>query len=102
MINGLNEEIDQKMMQKTERLDKLRLICEECRLCALGPTRIKLVFGDGISDALFMFIGEAPGKDEDRLGLPFVGRSGKLLRSMIQAIDREMLHSKYMQMQTSK
>ena len=72
---------------KTERLEKLKNLCEACHQCSLGPTRTKLVFGDGFPDALFVFVGEAPGKDEDRVGLPFVGRSGKLLRAMIQAIE---------------
>ena len=45
-----------------------------------------MVFGEGNVNAIVMFIGEAPGKDEDLSGRPFVGRSGKLLRAMIQAI----------------
>jgi DNA polymerase len=55
-------------------------------LCALKKTAKNLVFADGNSKARVMFVGEAPGADEDREGLPFVGRSGKLLDLMMQAI----------------
>ena len=57
--------------------------CERCRLCA---GRKNIVFGVGNSNADLMFIGEAPGADEDRLGEPFVGKAGQLLTKMIQAI----------------
>ncbi len=57
-----------------------------CMRCGLGGSRTKFVFGDGNSQADIMFIGEAPGADEDRQGLPFVGRAGKLLTMMINAI----------------
>ncbi len=51
-----------------------------CLKCTLGSSRNKLVFGTGSSNARVVFIGEAPGAEEDRLGEPFVGRAGKLLR----------------------
>ncbi len=54
--------------------------------CALKHTATKLVFADGNPQARVMFVGEAPGRDEDIEGLPFVGRSGKLLDRMIAAI----------------
>ena len=57
-----------------------------CLRCPLGKERINLVFGDGNPDADIMFIGEAPGADEDKQGLPFVGRAGKLLTKMIEAV----------------
>ncbi|MFC1693034.1 uracil-DNA glycosylase [Candidatus Latescibacterota bacterium] len=57
-----------------------------CLRCQLGTTRTNFVFGDGNPDADIMFIGEAPGLEEDRQGLPFVGRAGKLLTRMIEAI----------------
>jgi uracil-DNA glycosylase family 4 len=69
------------------RLEKLRTICESCSNCALRAGRTKMVFGEGNVNAPVMFIGEGPGRDEDISGRPFVGRSGKLLRAMIQAID---------------
>ncbi|MEW6413396.1 MAG: uracil-DNA glycosylase [Candidatus Zixiibacteriota bacterium] len=60
-------------------------ICN-CQLCSLGATRNKFVYGVGNPDADLMFIGEAPGADEDRLGEPFVGRAGQLLDKILAAI----------------
>ncbi len=57
-----------------------------CQKCALGKSRNNFVFGMGNPAADIMFIGEAPGRDEDIQGLPFVGRAGKLLDKMFQAI----------------
>ena len=57
-----------------------------CRSCDLHQTRTQTVFGVGDPDASLMVIGEAPGADEDRLGEPFVGRAGKLLDAMLEAI----------------
>jgi len=71
---------------KTQRLDKLLEISSNCRACSLYATRTKHVFGDGSPEAPIVFIGEAPGEQEDKSGIPFVGRSGKLLRGLIQAI----------------
>jgi len=53
----------------------------------LAKTRTNLVFGAGDPDAQLMFVGEAPGRDEDREGIPFVGRAGQLLTKIIQAIN---------------
>ncbi len=58
----------------------------DCQRCKLAPTRNKIVFGVGAEDAPLMFVGEAPGADEDRLGEPFVGRAGELLDKMIEAM----------------
>jgi uracil-DNA glycosylase family 4 len=58
-----------------------------CTKCALGHSRTKFVFGSGSPDADLMFVGEAPGRDEDLQGKPFVGRAGQLLTLMLQAID---------------
>ncbi|MGE0652653.1 MAG: uracil-DNA glycosylase family protein [Alphaproteobacteria bacterium] len=57
--------------------------------CALKLTATNLVFADGASDADLLFVGEAPGRDEDLKGLPFVGRSGHLLDRMLAAIGRD-------------
>ena len=57
-----------------------------CAKCALAATRTQTVFGVGDRSARWMFVGEAPGADEDRQGEPFVGRAGQLLNSMIFAI----------------
>lgn len=61
-------------------------VCRRCRLC---ETRQKVVFGSGDPHARLMFVGEGPGADEDRQGLPFVGRAGELLTKMIRAMGYE-------------
>jgi|HubBroStandDraft_1064217.scaffolds.fasta_scaffold26698_2 uracil-DNA glycosylase family 4 len=58
----------------------------ECTRCKLHKTRNKIVFGDGSANAQLVFVGEGPGHDEDMQGLPFVGRAGKLLTQMIEAM----------------
>lgn len=58
--------------------------CTRCKLCTLGRTQI--VFGMGHAKARLMFVGEAPGEEEDQRGEPFVGRSGQLLTKIIEAI----------------
>ncbi|WP_407159236.1 uracil-DNA glycosylase family protein [Bradyrhizobium sp. STM 3557] len=67
-------------------LEALRALLETFDGCALRQTATRLVFADGNPQARVMFVGEAPGRDEDIEGLPFVGRSGKLLDRMIGAI----------------
>jgi DNA polymerase len=67
-------------------MDELRAILEAFEGCALKATASRLVFADGNPKARVMFVGEAPGRDEDIEGLPFVGRSGKLLDKMLAAI----------------
>jgi uracil-DNA glycosylase family 4 len=67
-------------------LDELRGILDRFEGCALKTTAKQLVFADGNPQARVMFVGEAPGRDEDIEGLPFVGRSGKLLDRMMAAI----------------
>jgi len=67
-------------------LEALRALLENFEGCALKHTATRLVFADGNPLARIMFVGEAPGRDEDIEGLPFVGRSGKLLDRMIAAI----------------
>ena len=67
-------------------LEALRALLETFDGCALKSTATRLVFSDGNPQARIMFVGEAPGREEDLEGLPFVGRSGKLLDRMIAAI----------------
>jgi DNA polymerase len=67
-------------------LDELRDILQQFDGCALKPSATQLVFADGNPQARVMLVGEAPGRDEDLEGLPFVGRSGKLLDRMLAAI----------------
>lgn len=73
--------------QKEERMESLYKLIEQCDACPLVSGRPKFVFGEGSVNAFAMFIGEAPGEQEAKTGRPFVGRSGKLLRKMIAAID---------------
>ena len=76
----------------TERRELLKDVYEQargCIACQLHQTRTQVVFGAGNADADLMFIGEAPGADEDRLGLPFVGRAGKLLDQLLGEIGLE-------------
>jgi uracil-DNA glycosylase len=65
--------------------DELGVDCSRCKLHTLGRTQV--VFGVGNPDADLMFVGEAPGADEDIQGEPFVGRAGQLLTKIIEAID---------------
>jgi uracil-DNA glycosylase family 4 len=72
-------------------LEELRREASGCTRCALHQTRRNVVFGAGTGSTRILFVGEAPGRDEDAQGLPFVGRAGQLLTRIIKAIefDRE-------------
>ena len=72
--------------QRRESLVAVYREAAECTLCPLAQTRTKVVFGAGNADADLMFIGEAPGAEEDRRGLPFVGRAGGLLNELLAEI----------------
>lgn len=60
---------------------------EDCKRCKLSSTRSRIVFGTGNPSATLMFVGEAPGFDEDQQGVPFVGKAGQLLTKIIQAMN---------------
>ena len=66
--------------------EEVKTHCMECTKCNLCKERTNVVFGQGTTDAEIMFIGEGPGEQEDIQGKPFVGRSGKLLDSMLADI----------------
>ena len=70
-------------------LEELRAEVESFRGCALRTDATRTVFSDGNPEAGLMLIGEAPGREEDRIGLPFVGSAGKLLDQMLAAIGRD-------------
>jgi uracil-DNA glycosylase family 4 len=75
---------------RNERREALIEVYREasvCELCPLSEGRTQVVFGNGNSDADLMFVGEAPGAEEDRQGLPFVGRAGQLLDQLLGGID---------------
>ena len=61
--------------------------CKTCQKCALGATRTNCVFGTGNREADLLFVGEAPGEQEDLSGVPFVGRAGQLLDRYLYAVD---------------
>jgi uracil-DNA glycosylase family 4 len=67
-------------------LEIIRVELHNCSRCKLSPTRKNIVFGSGNPRADLMFVGEAPGADEDEQGLPFVGRAGQLLTKIIESI----------------
>jgi uracil-DNA glycosylase family 4 len=67
-------------------LDSLERAVSGCRRCELHMTRNNTVFGTGNRSAPIVFVGEAPGRDEDLQGIPFVGRAGKLLDKILEAI----------------
>src|SRR5580700_1436642 len=71
---------------KDDSLLTIRADIGDCTRCKLHKGRHKIVFGDGNPKAQLVFIGEGPGADEDMQGLPFVGRAGKLLTQMIEAM----------------
>src|SRR3954453_5674471 len=78
------------MSSKEERREALKLVYDQARGCTKCPefvaTRTQVVFGAGNADADLMFVGEAPGANEDRMGRPFVGQAGKLLDQLLQEV----------------
>jgi len=74
-------------MSNEERLNEIKTKCEACHACPLGDTRTNCVFGVGNPEAKIMFVGEAPGEQEDKTGTPFVGRAGQLLDRFLYAVD---------------
>ena len=86
--NSLSVENEIKVINANNE-EQLKKVCQEmanCQLCQLAKTRHNLVFGDGNPNAQIVFVGEAPGADEDEQGLPFVGRAGQLLTKIIEAM----------------
>jgi uracil-DNA glycosylase family 4 len=71
---------------RRDRLVEVYHEAAECQRCPLAESRTKVVFGAGNADADLMFVGEAPGAEEDRQGLPFVGRAGGLLTQLLEGI----------------
>ena len=70
-----------------EELKDIKALCEKCQGCELHKTRTNCVFGVGNEHADVMFVGEAPGEQEDLSGIPFVGRAGQLFDKYLYAID---------------
>ena len=78
------------MVRAEARREELKAVWHECQGCVscpqLAATRTKVVFGAGHADADLMFVGEAPGANEDKQGLPFVGQAGRLLETLLGEI----------------
>ncbi len=72
--------------QSVNSLDEFNAQISSCKKCVLGNTRKNFVFGVGNPNAKVMFVGEAPGADEDAQGEPFVGRAGQLLNKILEAV----------------
>ena len=84
-----NEEADDlvKLFQKKDlTLHEFYEAIKDCHRCPLSETRTHFVFGDGNENANLMLVGEAPGREEDLTGVPFVGRAGQLLNKILEAI----------------
>ncbi len=81
---------DERQLPASERREALKGVLAQARACTrcpeLAATRKTVVFGAGNADAELMFIGEAPGASEDEQGVPFVGRAGKLLQTLLEEI----------------
>lgn len=78
-------------MTHEQKLNLMRVLCRDiisCEKCSLHKTRTNTVPGSGSVMSDIVFVGEAPGKDEDEQGLPFVGRSGKLLTKVLEELGR--------------
>ncbi len=71
------------MYDNWEKLEKAIIGCRKCKLC---ENRLNIVFGEGNKNANIMFIGEGPGADEDKQGIPFVGRAGQLMNKAFDAL----------------
>jgi DNA polymerase len=76
-----------RLHTREDRFEELKKEALSCKRCPLWETRNNVVFGEGNINAKLMFVGEAPGRDEDLQGRPFVGRAGRLLRDILKEID---------------
>jgi uracil-DNA glycosylase family 4 len=85
----------QGVHQELPSLKSLQSTVANCKKCSLCETRKQTVFADGIAHAPLMVVGEAPGIDEDAVGLPFVGRAGQLLDRMLAAISVSRANNVY-------
>jgi len=79
--------VEMKLWESATTLEELEGKINNCTNCVLHKGRGKFVFGSGNSNADVMVVGEGPGAEEDKQGLPFVGRAGKLLTDILKAID---------------
>ncbi len=79
----------QNIKIKSQLMNELKTFyeaCKDCKRCKLSEQRTQVVFGDGNPDSKILFVGEAPGADEDKEGRPFVGKAGKLLTFELESV----------------
>jgi DNA polymerase len=86
---------DRTPEERREDLVRLYHEVRDCRRCPLSETRTNTVFGMGNADADLMFVGEAPGAEEDRQGKPFVGRAGKLLDQLLAEVGLDRMRDTF-------
>jgi DNA polymerase len=86
-IYGVEDMIAEQCDPTGDPFEDLRSEVLSCQKCRLHKTRTNVVFGVGSTSADLMFVGEGPGAEEDKQGIPFVGRAGKLLTKMIEAMN---------------
>jgi DNA polymerase len=91
---NLRSDLDRRVSPKRDVLSELANQVKVCQACRLSQSRTQTVFGEGPCDALVVFVGEGPGKEEDLQGRPFVGAAGMLLTQMLQAmkLDRQAVY----------
>ena len=82
-----SKKLTQNISSENNNLTSLDEIIKKCKKCNLHKTRQNTVFGEGDPDSNIMIIGEAPGREEDEVGRPFVGRAGKLLNEFLKSIN---------------
>ncbi len=81
--------MEEAVLERIKTLDELKRYIEGCTRCKLYQKRQNIVFGEGNPEADLVFVGEAPGREEDREGRPFVGEAGRLLTRIIRAMGLE-------------
>lgn len=81
--SGLPDLLVEPAIRGASSLEELRVVLGDCRRCKLCGGRTNIVFGVGDPNARLLFVGEGPGEDEDRQGIPFVGKAGELLTKII-------------------
>jgi len=85
-VSWYAKKLTQKISSENNNLASLDEVVKKCKKCNLHETRKNTVFGEGDPDSDIMVIGEAPGREEDEAGRPFIGRAGKLLNEFLKSI----------------
>ena len=85
-VSWYTKKSTQNISSENNNLASLDEVVKKCKKCNLHKTRKNTVFGEGDPDSDIMIIGEAPGREEDEVGRPFIGRAGKLLNEFLKSI----------------